>query len=226
MHKWQLRPPACRHLRATVPTGGGGPVKLRTSRPCPLSHCRHAVRTNSENRVVIGMALATATSAVESRFETFLYAAVRENPDGAPLTVLSILARLNIDPWEEAARLAHLPREAAVRALAGLISALPKGSTTPTDSGTIAARLITLLPRPSQGRTAAQRVSSGGPRSIRVPKRAIVVARAILFLIAVALLFVSQWVAVSYLVSLPAKKPPAVPAMVVPAQATRPDAPP
>lgn len=24
--------------RATAPTGGGGPVILRTSRPCPLSH--------------------------------------------------------------------------------------------------------------------------------------------------------------------------------------------
>lgn len=93
------------------------------------------------------MTLATATSALESRFEPFLYAAVREDPDGAPLTVLSVLARLDIDPWEEAARLAQLPGEAAARALAGLIAAVPKGSATPQDSGTIAARLITLLPR-------------------------------------------------------------------------------
>lgn len=50
------------------------------------------------------MTLATATSALDSRFDPFLYAAVREGTDGAPLTVLSVLARLDIDPWEEAAR--------------------------------------------------------------------------------------------------------------------------
>ena len=62
----------------------------------------------------------------------------RAAPDGAigPCTP-------DIDPWEEAARLAQLPGEAAARAWAGLISALPKGSATPQDSGTIAARLIT-----------------------------------------------------------------------------------
>lgn len=73
------------------------------------------------------MTLATATSALESRFDPFLYAAVREDPDRAPLTVLSILARLDIDPWNEAARLAQLPVEAAARALAGLISPLIQG---------------------------------------------------------------------------------------------------
>ena len=170
------------------------------------------------------MTLATATSAVESRFDAFLYAAVREDPEGAPLTVLSILARLDIDPWEEAARLAQLPGEVAARALAGLISALPKGSATPVDSGTIATRLITLLPRPPEREIPAQRVLSGGPRAIRIPNRAIVVARAVLYLLVVVLLLVSQWLVVSHLASLPAKKPPAAPAMVVPARTTRPDA--
>src|SRR5512146_3506790 len=168
------------------------------------------------------MTLAAATSSLDSRFDPFLYAAVREDPDGAPLTVLSVLARLDIDPWEEAARLAQLPGEAAARALAGLISALPKGSATPTDSGTIAARLITLLPR----RIAAQTVPSGAPPAIRVPNRATVSARAVLCLIVLALILLSQWVAVSHLTSLPAKKPLPAPVTVVPAPAARPDAPP
>lgn len=171
------------------------------------------------------MTLATATSALESRFEPFLYAAVREGTDGAPLTVLSALARLDIDPWEEAARLAQLPREAAARALAAMISGLPKSSATPPDSGTIAARLITLLPR-WERETTAQRVSSRGPRVIQVPNRATIVARAVLFLIVLALLLVSQWVVVSHLAPLPANKPLATPATVAPAPATRPDAPP
>ena len=203
-------------------TGQAG--HLSTVSFCPTVVMRW--RTNSENRAVIGMTLATATSAVESRFDTFLYAAVREDPDGAPLTVLSLLARLDIDPWEEAARLTLLPGEVAARALAGLISALPKGSATPADSGTIATRLITLLPHPSEHEIAAQRVPSGGPRvlGIGVPNRAIVVARAVLYLLVVALLLVSQWVVVNPLASLPAKKPAAAPAMAVPARATRPDA--
>ncbi|MFZ0501791.1 MAG: hypothetical protein WAU49_21235 [Steroidobacteraceae bacterium] len=168
------------------------------------------------------MTLATATTALEPRFDAFLYAAIREDPDGTPLTVLSVLARLDIDPWEEAARLAQLPGEAAARALAVVISALPKGSA--TDSGMIAARLITLLPRHSAPGIAAQRVSSGGPRVIRIPNRATIVARAILCLIVLALLLFSQWVAVSHLASVPAKKPLAAPAAVVPA--ARSDAPP
>lgn len=171
------------------------------------------------------MTLATATSSLEARFDPFLYAAVREDPNGMPLTVLSVLARMDIDPWEEAARLAQLPGEVAARALAGLISGLPKSSATPPDSGTIAARLITLLPR-WERETTAQRDSSRGPRAIQVPNRATIVARAVLFLIVLALLLVSQWVVVSHLAPLPANKPLATPATVAPAPATRPDAPP
>jgi hypothetical protein len=183
-------------------------------------------RTNSVNRTVIEMTLATATSALEARFDPFLYAAVREDPDGTPLTVLSVLARLDIDPWEEAARLAQLPGEAAARALAGLISAGSKGSAKPPDNGTIAARLITLLPRRPERGIAAQTAPSGGERVSRIPHRAMLVAQAALCLIALALLFLSQWVAVSHLASLPAKKQLAAPVVMAPARTTRPDAPP
>jgi len=63
------------------------------------------------------------------------------------LSVLSALARVDVDPWEEAATLARLPRETATRKLASLIAALPDGPSARPDSGTIAARLISLLPR-------------------------------------------------------------------------------
>jgi hypothetical protein len=102
--------------------------------------------------------------------------------------------------------------------LAALISALPKGSATPQDSGTIAARLITLLPRRSEREIAAQRAPSGGPSVIRIPNRATILARAVLCLIILALLLLSQWVVVSHPASLPVKKPLAAPAMVVPAE--------
>jgi|SRR5579872_5256326 len=63
------------------------------------------------------------------------------------LTVLSALARLDVDPWREAAELAQLPRQTATQRLASLITALPDGPSVHLDSGSIAARLIALLPR-------------------------------------------------------------------------------
>jgi len=64
-----------------------------------------------------------------------------------PLSVLSALARLDIDPWLEAAELARLPRETATQRLASSIAALPEGPSAHLEHGTIAARLIALLPR-------------------------------------------------------------------------------
>lgn len=63
-----------------------------------------------------------------------------------PLSVLSVLARLDVDPWEEAANLTRLPAETATQRLASLIAALPDWPSAHLDPGTIAARLIALLP--------------------------------------------------------------------------------
>jgi len=61
-----------------------------------------------------------------------------------PVSVLSGLARADVDPWQEAAKLAQLPGETATRELAELIGALPASF---PDSRAIATRLIALLPR-------------------------------------------------------------------------------
>jgi len=61
------------------------------------------------------------------------------------VSVLSGLARADVDPWQEAAKLAQLPGDTAVRELAELIGALPVSF---SDSRAIATRLIALLPRP------------------------------------------------------------------------------
>lgn len=65
------------------------------------------------------------------------------------LTVLSALARIGFDPWREAAHLAGLPREAATRALATTIGALPEGDWKAADSRSIAIRLLNCLPKRS-----------------------------------------------------------------------------
>jgi len=81
-----------------------------------------------------------------SEYNTFLFASVGEEAVGVQLTVLTALTRLGLDPWQEAARLSDLPREAAARALAATIATLPEGDWKASESGAIAARLVDCLP--------------------------------------------------------------------------------
>jgi hypothetical protein len=82
-----------------------------------------------------------------SEFDNFLFAPIVDNQNDVPLSVLSALARLNIDPWNEAAELAQLPPEAATQRLASSIGALLDGLSVHSEHRRIAARLIALLPR-------------------------------------------------------------------------------
>lgn len=63
------------------------------------------------------------------------------------VSVISALARRDFDPWREAARLADLPRDLAATAICRLISELPEGRWSRSDIGTMAVRLVDLLPR-------------------------------------------------------------------------------
>lgn len=81
----------------------------------------------------------------------FLQAPVYEERHGMDLSVLSALARLNFDPWEQAAALASLSREAAALQLGSLLSALPDWTAPGHDEKLITARLVALLPgRPAR----------------------------------------------------------------------------
>ena len=71
------------------------------------------------------MTRAALFSDLASDFDDFLYAPIREDKSGMPLSVVSALARLDVDPWEEAARLAAMPGEAATQRLSALIASLP-----------------------------------------------------------------------------------------------------
>ncbi len=63
------------------------------------------------------------------------------------LSVVSALARADVDPWQEAANLARLPAASAIKRLASLIATPPDGLSEDLDPGTIASRLVALLPR-------------------------------------------------------------------------------
>src|SRR3954468_820163 len=57
---------------------------------------------------------------LESQYDAFLFASLCET-DEMTLSVLSVLARQDVDPWHEAARLTQLPKEEAVNSLASKI---------------------------------------------------------------------------------------------------------
>ena len=62
------------------------------------------------------------------------------------LSVLSVLARQDVDPWQEAARLAQLSRDQAINSLASKIWKSNSERWSPSEASILAARLIELLP--------------------------------------------------------------------------------
>jgi hypothetical protein len=99
-------------------------------------------------RLVIMMTPAASVFFVGSEFNDFLYAPIGVERNEMPLSVLSALARLNLDPWGEAAELSKLPKHTATQRLASLIARLPAGRWVHADCGVIAGRLIQLFEPP------------------------------------------------------------------------------
>jgi hypothetical protein len=89
---------------------------------------------------------ASLTPLLGREFDNFLFASIGDEQNGRLLSVISALARLDIDPWKEASSLARMPRELAMDRLTSLIASLPKGPATGLSPEVIAARLIALLP--------------------------------------------------------------------------------
>src|SRR6267154_3351661 len=92
------------------------------------------------------MPLRRAFAPMLPEFDSFLFAAVGEELDGLPLSVLSALTRLGLDPRDEAARLAHLTREAAADQLARMIARLYDQRWSTSETSRIASELIERLP--------------------------------------------------------------------------------
>jgi hypothetical protein len=96
-----------------------------------------------------------------SEFDSFLFAPIGEERNGMLLSVLSALARRDVDPWQEAGKLALLPEETATTQLASFITSLPDGSSIYPDPTAIAARLIALLPRSAASSVSPHKISRG-----------------------------------------------------------------
>lgn len=62
----------------------------------------------------------TGLSQTTSEFDRFLFALLGED-DEVSLSVVSVLARQDMDPWQEAARLSQLSKDEATNSLASTI---------------------------------------------------------------------------------------------------------
>lgn len=103
--------------------------------------------------------MASSTAVLGPEYSAFLYACVGEEANETPVSVLSTLARRNVDPWQEAKELAALPVDAATRRLTTALT----GVSSISEIGTTVDRLLSLLPART-GATA--RVSEGAPFSL------------------------------------------------------------
>jgi hypothetical protein len=90
--------------------------------------------------------------------DKFLFAEVEDETDEMPLSVISALTRLGLDPWEEAGRLSSLRDREAVEQLARLIAELPGNSHPLREAREIASTLVPLLPNHNSSPTSALQV--------------------------------------------------------------------
>lgn len=140
----------------------------------------------------------STASSLRSDFDGFLFAPIGEDSGngGMPLSVLSALARQDVDPWEEAARLACLPSETAIQRLTALIAALPDGRST-LDPGAIAVRLIALLPHAAGSVVRSRTARPGVGTAMRAwPAKYIIV-----YWIFMLFILGAQWLVAKHLVA-------------------------
>ncbi len=129
------------------------------------------------------------TTPLRNDFDAFLLAPIGKDASGMPVSLLTALARLDIDAWEEAANLARQPSESATETLASLLTSLPNGPE-PGEALRVATRLIALLHE-----AAAPRVRSAEAPPLRaVAAQSRRVGPAIYLLIALIVMLVLQWI--------------------------------
>ena len=140
------------------------------------------------------MTPAVSISQLGSEFDDFLFAPVGDDANGMTVSVLSALARLDVDPRQEAANLAQLPGGPAIERLTLLLAALPGGISANPSPGTIAARLIPLLTRRTGPGTASPETRPHTSTTTKFPT----VARLVLInLLFVAFVLGAQWIITS-----------------------------
>ena len=96
----------------------------------------------------MNMTAPAPTGFLSTEFDPFLSSPLWLDRNEFPLSVMSALARLDIDPWQEAAALAALSKAAAVTRLSALLGPLPGAPPTKPDREGLCQRVLGLLPPP------------------------------------------------------------------------------
>lgn len=133
------------------------------------------------------MTSALLSARLGSEFDAFLFAPIGDEGNGHPLSVISALARLDIDPWQEAVSLANLPVTAATQRLTSLIAALPGGLANSFAPTAIATRLAGLLPSRTAGSTATIKPNADDKEKLK--------SGLLMGVVFVLVMLGSQWVA-------------------------------
>jgi hypothetical protein len=85
-------------------------------------------------------------SSLGSEFDHFLFAPLGEDHNGLPVSVVSLFARMDLDPWQEAGNLAALSSDAAARRLSASLDTLTDPTLRPANPQGRVLRLLALLP--------------------------------------------------------------------------------
>ncbi len=116
-----------------------------------------------------------------SPFDDFLFTRLGEDHSGLPLSVLSLLARMNLDPWQEAGNLAGLPVEAAAKRLTVSFDALMDPVLRAANTQETVLRLLALLPPPGHAGAIAAPVPGARVRTLLFITSAILLVGSPLF---------------------------------------------
>ena len=133
--------------------------------------------------------MTSSPSSLSVSFNAFLFATVCEGPGEMPVSVISALARLDLDPWTEAAELASMPAVGAAERLSSLLAVVAYGPAALLDRETVAARLIELLSAPVKTNV------KPGARTADAPGSPYVQSLGIMWLIILASMAASAWFA-------------------------------
>jgi hypothetical protein len=93
------------------------------------------------------MTHAALAPGIGREFDPFLFASIGEDRHGQLLSVISALARSDLDPWLEAVSLSRMSQGQATARLCGLIAALPDGPPSGRPVDAVAGELVALLPQ-------------------------------------------------------------------------------
>ena len=116
------------------------------------------------------------------QYDRFLHATVGDDLRGTSVTVLTMLARLGVDPWTEASDLAAMPDDTARPRLEALMARFTDVPSLISARSEVVSRLLAVLPRGGDAALPDGQVSRVGPKVYGIPVYAIVaIGAALLF---------------------------------------------